>query len=136
MGTPSTFDNFALPVAGTAFSAGFFRDLTFQQAIGLNYPVIAPAGSVSAHIFSSGIPFEMDAVNVMPNEIVPHVDDILPIIREAREAYHSTGVRRSVHVQLTIDGMDTECVYHFSKVCTPYFLLPKRLPCSFCAPII
>lgn len=133
MATASTFDKFSLPVAGTAFSAAFFRDLTFQQAIGLNYPLIAPAGSVSAHIFSSDIPFTMDTVNVMPNEVVPHVDDILPIIQAAREAYNSTRVHRSVHVQLTVDGMDTDFIYHFSKVCT-YFSLPKRLSYSFRAP--
>lgn len=112
----SGFDSYSSPAADTAYSPQFFQELTFQQATGINYPMIAPSGAIRGWVFSNQIPTTAEAVFVMPNEVVPHLDDLLPILREAREVYSSSR-RRAVHISVTLDGKHTDNIYHFSKVC-------------------
>ena len=109
------FNSYSTPLSSTAYSSQFFAGLTFQQASCLNYPKIAPAGSVVGHIFCDGIPDTQEAMFVLPNEVIPHIDDIIPIIQEAEDAFAEG--QSSVCLFMTFrDRPSVGGLYHFSKV--------------------
>lgn len=127
------FNSYSTPLSSTAYSSQFFAGLTFQQASGLNYPKIAPAGSVVGHVFCDGIPDTQEAMFVLPDEVVPHIDDIIPIIQGAQDAFaegqHSVCLFMTFGDQPSVGGL-----YHFSKV--SHGDLNKMLcvnVCSFCS---
>lgn len=111
----NSFNSYSSPASNTAYSYEFFQELTFQQAIGINYPTIASPGAIRGWVFSNEIPTTPEAVYVMPNEVVPHFEDLLLILREAQAAYDLSG-RRSVHISMTLNGEHANNIYQFSKV--------------------
>ena len=108
------FNSYSTPLASTAYSLPYFNTLTFQEATGINYPTIAPRGSVISWVFEDKIPVSPDAIYVLPNDLVPHIEDLLPIIREAEEAFSSH--QRAVYIRISMDQIQTHYLYHFSKV--------------------
>lgn len=110
----ANFDTYASPGINTAYSSQFFNDLTFQQAMGINYPTIAPPGSARYWVFANEIPTTANAVLVLPNEVVLHNNDLQQIIDEARLMFLMD--KRAVHISMFINGQKFDSVYHFSKV--------------------
>jgi hypothetical protein len=108
------FNSYSTPLASTAYSLPYFSSLTFQEATGINYPTIAPQGSVISWVFVHEIPLLPDAIYVLPNDLVPHVEDLLPIICEAEEAFSSH--QRAVYIHISTDQIQTHYLYQFSKV--------------------
>ena len=68
-----------------AYSLTFFATLTFKDASELVYPRITPPGSIIYgnfdEMFSSEVHMSAPATVILPSNIIPHVDDVLPIIR-------------------------------------------------------
>lgn len=110
-----TFDTYSLPQPETLFSADYFRRLTFEQSTGVNYPITAPRCSIKSYVFTSEEPTDARANYVLPDEVIPHTDDLFDIIREAQKLYTSDG-RRAVYISMVVDGQYTDGTYHFSKV--------------------
>lgn len=111
----ANFDIYSSPDVNTAYSSQFFNDLTFLQATGINYPMIAPSGCAKHWIFANEVPAAADAILVMPGETVLHSNDLQTLMDEARGMFNEG--KRAVHVSVTINGRRIDNVYHFAKVC-------------------
>jgi len=110
----SSFHNYSKPLASTAYSSQYFNSLTFDEATGINYPVIAPLGSVISWVFVDISPSSADTCQVLADDVVPHINELLPIIQEAQKAYDPH--KRSVYIHISTNGIETNYLYHFSKV--------------------
>lgn len=105
---------YSTPLLHAAYSECFFLGLTFSQTLNLDLPTIADEGSVSGWTFDSSIPSTAAATIILPNDVIPHVRDIQPIIRAMDEAYING--KRSVCLTMKVSGRTTSALYHFSKV--------------------
>lgn len=112
----SSFEVYTSPRVDTPFSTSFFKTLDFNAAIALKYPAIAPQGALYTFAFDEGVPDSPSSSSISPDEIVPCLVDVRPIIEQLEHAY--TQGSRAVVVQLRVDGRQKTVVYHFSKVCT------------------
>ncbi|KAJ3861143.1 hypothetical protein EV359DRAFT_19804, partial [Lentinula novae-zelandiae] len=102
------------PAHYAAFSNDFFRELTFAQALEVSIPAIAPEGCLLGWIFDVGIPSTKAATVIIPGEIIPHLNDLLPIIRAMESAYVEG--KRSVQMHMRVSGQESVRSYHFSKI--------------------
>ena len=110
----NSFDSYSTPLELSAYSAQYFRSLTFREASGLHYPTIAPAGSVITWVFVEDIPTQADTQQVMPDDVVPDISEVLRIIQEACASYKLS--KRAVYIHMYSNGKETNYLYHFSKV--------------------
>ena len=128
-----TYETYSTPNRYAAYSSMFFATLTFKDASELVYPVIAPPGSIVYgnfdEMFSSEVHASASATVILPSDIIPHVDDVLPIIR-ALPAKFSSGMR-SVMLTLFVGGQKMTFAYHFSKVCLKICSLAYLLTVPF-----
>ena len=110
----SNFNTYSNLLSPSAYSLSYFNSLTFWEASGINYPPLAPLGSVISWVFVDNIPISADTCQVMPDDIVPHIDELLTIIREAHKAY--TWGKHAVYIHILTNEQQTNYLYHFSKV--------------------
>jgi hypothetical protein len=110
---PSPFLSYSTPNPSTPYSATFFRQLTFEGAAKLCFPIICPPKTISAWTFTHKLPAEAHCT-IQPNELIPNVADLRPILQEMENAY-TTGACASA-VSLVSNGQSTDSLYHFSKV--------------------
>lgn len=100
------YEIYSTPNRYAAYSSMFFATLTFKDASELVYPVIAPPGSIVYRnfdeMFSSEVHASASATVILPSDIIPHMDDVLPIIR-ALPAKFSSGMQ-SVMLTLFVGG--------------------------------
>ncbi|KAG0706374.1 hypothetical protein DFH29DRAFT_1023662 [Suillus ampliporus] len=101
-------------VLQTAYSNNYFWSITFGNAVPLEFPEIAPAGSVSCWCFDLDVPGSAIATVILLGEIVLHLDDLQPIIQDMEEAF-SKGAR-SMSIDVIINGQSISQVYHFTKI--------------------
>ena len=111
----SDFSTYSTPNALSPYSAQYFRELRFQDTKQLAYPTIAHIGSVSQWIFEREEYNDVSAVEIEANEVIPHIEDIWPIISDMDSAFHDGF--RSVVIVCCIDGVGVTRAYHMSKVC-------------------
>jgi hypothetical protein len=117
-----SFNSYSTLLASTAYSLPYFSTLSFQEATGINYPTIAPRGSVVSWFFVDEIPLSQDTIYILPDDCVPHIEDLLPIICEAEKAFSSH--QHAVYINICTDEVQTDYLYHFSKV-SPQHLVPS-----------
>ena len=113
------YESYSTPNRYAAYSSTFFATLTFKDASELVYPILTPPGSIVYEnfddMFSSEVHASAPATVILPSDIIPHLDDVLPIIR-ALPSKFSLGMR-SVMLTLFVGGQKMTFAYHFSKVC-------------------
>ena len=112
--TMNSFNIYSTPLASTAYSSQYFNSLTFEDTMGISYPIIAPLGSVISWVFVDVTPSSADTCHVLADNAVPHINELLPIIQEAQTAY--TSCKCSVYIHISTNGIKTNYLYHFSKV--------------------
>lgn len=110
----NSFDSYSTPLKLSAYSAQYFRSLTFREALGLHYPTIAPASSVIAWVFVEDIPTQANTQHMMPDDVVPDISEVLHIIPEACASYKLG--KHVVYIHMYSNGKETNYLYHFSKV--------------------
>jgi hypothetical protein len=108
------FDEYALPSPHLAFSHQYFSCLSFSQAAELQYPTIAPPGSVTAQHFTEDVPQSASGTLVTPYEVLPDILDLLSTSTDMESAYLNG--MRSVVVDFTVCDVAYIYCYHFSKV--------------------
>ena len=105
---------YSKPALHAAFSEKYFADLLFSKASNISLPDVAPKGTLSGWVFDSRIPSNAAATVILPQDIIPHIDDLIPITRDMENTF----LRGMCSVQLTLNL--GECVvtgsFHFSKV--------------------
>ena len=68
------FDEYSSPLPHLPFSTDYFSKLIFGQAAEIQYPTIAPPGSVTSQNFSTEEPHGAVATLVSPLDIIPSID--------------------------------------------------------------
>lgn len=112
-----TFTKYSTPLDQSAFSQSFYSCLTFDALSDplVSFPAIASPGAVEQWCFDREVPQTAEGTVVLPNEIIPHLDDLRPILLAFQSAY-AEGFR-SVAMRLHLS--DTQTIYrtyHFRKV--------------------
>lgn len=107
------FSAYATPHSSLKYSPDYFASLTFERAQSIDFPTIANPGLIVRWCFDTNEPASAPSTVILPGEVVPHAEDLVPISR-AMEAAYATGSRSVV-----VDFGDSQVVYHFSKVCLP-----------------
>jgi hypothetical protein len=113
----SLFNDYSTPNDLAAYSAHFFNILTFRKAAAMDYPQIAPAGTISQWVFDDVVPGSGSATLIMPGEVVPHINDLHSILQLMEGAFRDG--KRSVVVTTGASGETSTKWYHFSKVSPP-----------------
>jgi hypothetical protein len=108
------FDDYSSPLPHLSFSADYFSKLVFGQAAELQYPTIAPRGSVTSQDFSTEEPQSAAATLMSPLDVIPSVHDLLPTTSTMEDAY-AQGMR-SVSVNFRVGMVEYSYCYHFTKV--------------------
>ncbi|KAJ7431673.1 hypothetical protein B0H11DRAFT_1667258, partial [Mycena galericulata] len=111
---------YSTPLPTTKFSAYYFTELTFQTASQLEYPSIYAPKTTSGWTFTNEVPSDISSHLVVAQEVIPHIDDLTPILKEMEAAYHRGS--RSVVVTLTIPGATVNSIYSFAKIQTLKFI--------------
>jgi hypothetical protein len=114
MDLEQSFESYSSPNPLSTYSSHYFNNLTFKSVSSVDYPEIAPPGSVSQWYFHAEVPGSGQATVIMPREIIFHVDDLLPLIREMEDAYENGS--RSVSIEASVHGENMYKTYHFAKV--------------------
>ncbi|KAK6974439.1 hypothetical protein R3P38DRAFT_2811996 [Favolaschia claudopus] len=109
-----SFIEYATPVATPKYSPQYFASLTFLRVQELDYPKIATSSIVKSWSFTDNIPSTALGTVIQPGELVPFLDDVLPISREMAAAFAAGS--RAVRVRLSIEGHEREVELHFSKI--------------------
>ncbi|KAJ7123891.1 hypothetical protein C8R43DRAFT_840170, partial [Mycena crocata] len=104
---------YSTPHPSTRYSATYFSGVTFKEAAELEYPTICAPKTISAWTFADETPNDVDS-EVEPHETIPHIDDLLPILRDMEEAFGQGA--RSVAVSLILAGKTVDRLYHLSKL--------------------
>ena len=104
------------------YSNHYFASLTFNNVVDLDYPPIAPRGALVSFVFDTKILANSASTIIAPGEIIPHIDDVLKLLREVPTAFAEG--KRSVHVVFSSNLGHENRSYHFSKVC---FFLSHQL---------
>jgi hypothetical protein len=107
------FSAYATSHSSLKYSPEYFALLMFRRAQSIYFPTIANPGLILRWFFNTNEPASAPATVILPGEVVPHAEDLVPISR-AIEAVYATGSRSVV-----IDFGDSQVVYHFSNVCLP-----------------
>jgi hypothetical protein len=81
----SAFSKYSTPNSSTLYSATYFGELTFKQATALDFPPIYEPNSISAY-FTDEIATDAQS-KVQPREGIPDIADLLPILREMKQAF-------------------------------------------------
>ncbi|KAK6981432.1 hypothetical protein R3P38DRAFT_2578397 [Favolaschia claudopus] len=97
-----SFIEYATPVATPKYSPQYFASLTFLRVQELDYPEIATSSIVKSWSFTDNIPWTALGTVIQPGELVPFLDDVLPISREMEAAFAAGS--RAVRVRLSIEG--------------------------------
>ena len=108
------FDEYSSLLPHLPFSTDYFSKLIFGQATEIQYPTIAPPGSVTSQNFSNEEPHGAVATLVLPLDVIPSIDDLLATTSAMEEAY-AQGLR-SVFVEFHLGGDTYSHCYHFTKV--------------------
>lgn len=108
------YDQFATPSPTALYSEAFFSKLTFEQALHLSYPTIAPQNSVLSWSFSSELHSTGLSTLLLPNEAVPPLISIQPILQAMEQAFYE-GMRSVQICHPSLQGVSVQH-YHFSKV--------------------
>ena len=108
------FDEYSSPSPHLPFSNDYFSKLIFGEAAEIQYPTIAPPGSVTSQNFSTEEPHGAVATQVSPLDIIPCIDDLLATTSAMEDAY-AQGLR-SVFVEFRLGGDTYSHRYHFTKV--------------------
>lgn len=108
-------DVYAAPSPHLAYSPEFFNKLTIAKLAALEFPTLAPEGSVTLTEFLPEVPRSAAATVIRPNEILPNYADLVGVTRHLTSEYQN-GMRA---VRVTFQYLEIEyCyIYHFSKVC-------------------
>ncbi|KAG1811319.1 hypothetical protein EV424DRAFT_1327683, partial [Suillus variegatus] len=114
MSSSESFESYSTPNLFSAYSKNYFRSITFNNALSLEFPEIAPAGSISRWCFDLDIPGSAVATVILPSEVALHSDDLQPIIQQMEDAF-SKGAR-SVSIEAIINGQPISRTYHFTKI--------------------
>ncbi|KAG6822348.1 hypothetical protein H0H92_014204, partial [Tricholoma furcatifolium] len=84
----SDFDTFTASQSTAAFSAQYFSSvITFQHALDLDYPQIAPCAALTSFVWEDVIPMDAASTVVIPGEIIPHACDVLEMWRGLHDAF-------------------------------------------------
>lgn len=110
----SDIDQFWTSSAQLAYSAESFALMTFKHAVTVTLPEIMPPMSLKTWCFQEGVLADAAATLIHPGELIPHVDDLLPIVPEIKVAF--LGGSRSVALCFDIAGEEIILYYHFLKV--------------------
>jgi hypothetical protein len=105
---------FSSPPEFAKYSNNYFASLTFNNVVDLDYPSIAPRGALVSFVFDTDILADSASTIITPGEIIPHIDDVLKLLREVPTAFAEG--KRSVHVMLSLNSGHENRSYHFSKV--------------------
>jgi hypothetical protein len=108
------FKDYSSPFPHQLFSADYFSGLVFGEVAELQYPTIAPPGSVSSQSFSVEEPHSAAATLMSSLDVIPSVQDLLPTTSGMEDAY-ARGMR-SVLVKFYMDKVEHSYCYHFTKV--------------------
>ena len=109
--------NFAFydtPSASLLYSSAYFDKITFQDVAELSYPIIARKGSVTQWLFNYQEHRDAGATELSTDEVVPHIDNLQPIIGEMEQAFNARF--RSVVIVCTVNGYGVTRHHHMSKV--------------------
>jgi len=119
----------------------FFATLTLKAASELLYPTIAPPGSIVMkdfeEIFNHEVHTSAPATIILPTDTIPHVDDILPIIRMLPNEFSKQALIRPLagHVQTQEEldlARDKICAIQlrdtFTGLPDPHISNPKGRP--------
>ncbi|KAE9391480.1 hypothetical protein BT96DRAFT_831996, partial [Gymnopus androsaceus JB14] len=105
---------YSTPYPHAAFSEPFFAELSFLKASQVSLPLIAQKGSISHWVYDSEVPCTAAATIILPNEIVPNIYDLQPMISSMEDAFIQG--KRSVLLKLNVGEHYVERLYHFSKI--------------------
>ena len=108
------FDEYSTPSPHLLFSTDFFYQLVFGKAAELQYPTIAPPGSVTRQNFSPEEPHGAVSTLMSSHDVIPNVLDLLPTTSGMEDAY-AVGMR-SVSVEFCVGMVTYSFLYHFAKV--------------------
>jgi hypothetical protein len=112
---------FSSPPELAKYSNNYFASLTFNNVIDLDYPPIAPRGALISFVFDTKILANSASTIIAPGEIIPHIDDVLKLLQEVPAAFAKG--KCSVHVALSFNSGHENWSYHFSKVCSLFYLV-------------
>ena len=88
--------------------------LYLGKAAELQYPTIAPPGSVYRQNFSIEEPLGATSTLMSSHDVIPSVLDLLPTTSSMKDAY--TMGMRSVSVEFCVGMVQYTYCYHFAKV--------------------
>ena len=108
------FDDYSSLLPHLRFSASFFSKLMFSETANLQYPTVAPPGTVISQEFLTEEPEDVAATSVLLLDVIPSLCDLLPMT-SAMEGAYMDGMR-SVLVKFCMDRNKYSQCYHFSKV--------------------
>ena len=94
------FNDYSSPLPQHLFSTTFFSKLLFGQSAKLQYPTIAPPGSVTSQNFSIEEPHSASSTLMTLLNVIPSVLDLLPTTSAMKDAY-ALGMR-SVSVEFCV----------------------------------
>ncbi|KAH6916452.1 hypothetical protein BKA70DRAFT_1069197, partial [Coprinopsis sp. MPI-PUGE-AT-0042] len=112
----SSFNTYTTPAPNLLFSRQWFEVATIE-AIARSadaYPQFAPAKSLRKWEWLDDEPASAKATLIAPNEVIPHLGDLLEITGGMQAAFDAG--KRSVMVHFTTDQSEHQYIYHFSKV--------------------
>ncbi|KAJ7672935.1 hypothetical protein B0H17DRAFT_910645, partial [Mycena rosella] len=109
-----SFSEYATPASTLKFSPQYFASLTFARTNSIDYPEIAPSGILEGWCFSDETTYTASGTLVQPGELIPCIQDLLPIARQMEQAF-GNGMR-SVDVCLNYNGRKDGSKYLFSKI--------------------
>ncbi|TFK33806.1 hypothetical protein BDQ12DRAFT_657550, partial [Crucibulum laeve] len=109
-----TSDAYCTPPPHLAYSLSFFSLLTFKLVADMTYPIIAPENSVLSFDFDYEVPGDATGTVIMPYEVVPHINDVMPISR--RLAAEFSRGKRSVKLVMSHSGRLSVSTVHFYKI--------------------
>ncbi|KAK7036889.1 hypothetical protein R3P38DRAFT_2770949 [Favolaschia claudopus] len=82
-----SFSEYATPVATLKYSPQYFAALTFLRVQELDYPEIATSSIVKSWFFTNDIPSTAVGTVIQPGELIPFIEDVLPISRAMAAAF-------------------------------------------------
>jgi hypothetical protein len=108
------FEEYSSPSPHLLFSADFFSKLVFGKVTELQFPTIAPPGSVTRQDFSLEEPHGAASTLMSSHDVIPNVLDLLPTTSSMKHAY-AMGMR-SVSLEFCVGVVQYSFCYHFAKV--------------------
>jgi hypothetical protein len=97
------------------YSETHFHSLSFDKVLTLAYPEIAPPSFVHSYIWLDEIPITSCVTLIMPGDIIPHIQDLQPILDQMQEQYKQ-GRYGDELIYADEFGTPISVAYHFSKV--------------------